>query len=112
MSPFRTRSAEPDMTHVDPIEAADAENPKVGDGTPAEAPDVVPPVSLIQGQPAVVIGAIVTVAEALIATALPLPEWLKLVLGGIVAVAGILGIRAKVTPVAAPMLDADTPLTP
>lgn len=104
--------AESDTTHVDVIEAADARNPGVGKGTPDTAPESLPDVSLLEGQPTVIIGSAVTIAEAVIATALPLPEWLKLVLGGVVAVGGILGIRAKVTPTAAPKLDDDTPLTP
>jgi hypothetical protein len=85
------------------------------DGEPmpaADAPERAPSNGLIAEQPTAVIGAAVTVAEAIIATALPLPEWLKLILGGIVALGGVLGIRSKVTPVAKPRLDADTPLTP
>lgn len=104
--------AETDWKHVDQGEAREASSPNVGAGTPQTAPDVLPAVSALGAQPVAIIGAAVTIAEAIIATALPLPEWLKLALGGVVALGGILGIRAKVTPTAAPKLDADTPLTP
>lgn len=110
---------EHDGTHVDAAEAADAANPAIGEGVPFEAegypsaaPDRLPDVSTVAAQPVAIIGAAVTIAEAIIATALPLPEWLKLALGGVVAAGGIFGIRSKVTPVAKPRLDADTPLTP
>lgn len=76
------------------------------------APASVPSVGLLAGQPAAVIGSIVVIADGVLASAVPLPEWLTLTLGAVIAVAGILGIRSRVTPVAAPKLDSSTPLTP
>lgn len=90
-----------------------AEDSTVGAGSPGTAPEVAPKVSLLEGQPALILGSVVTVATALLASpAIPIPAWAKTVLAVIVAVAGIFGIYSKVTPVANPKLDADTPLTP
>lgn len=69
-------------------------------------------VGLLGTQPAAVIGTIVAAVDAILVAAVPLPEWLTAVMVGVVTVAGALGIRSKVTPVAAPKLDADTPLSP
>lgn len=98
--------------HVNEGEAGDALDPAVGTGTPDTAPHEPPPVSLIEGQPAAVIGAVVAVADALLAVAVPLPEWLTTALIIVVTTAGALGIRSRVTPTARPRLDSDTPLTP
>jgi hypothetical protein len=90
-----------------------AEDLTVGAGSPGTAPEVAPKVSLLEGQPALVLGGVVTVASVLLASpALPIPDGVKAALAAIVAVAGIFGIFSKVTPVANPKLDADTPLTP
>jgi hypothetical protein len=70
------------------------------------APDIAPPVGLLAGQPAAVIGSIVAIIDAVLVAAVPLPEWLTSVLVAVVTVAGALGIRSKVTPVARPRLDA------
>lgn len=77
-----------------------------------DVPQQSPDVSLLAGQPAAVIGSIVAAVDAILVAAVPLPEWLTAVLVAVVTIAGALGIRAKVTPVAAPKLDSDTPLTP
>jgi hypothetical protein len=90
-----------------------AEDGTVGAGTPGTAPGVAPKVSLLEGQPALILGSVVTIATALLASpALPIPAGVKAVLAVIVAVAGVFGIRSRVTPVANPKLDGDTPLTP
>lgn len=102
-----------DHTHVDESEAADGLKLMVGDGNVDTAPEVAPKVSLLEGQPALILGSVVTIATALLASpALPIPAGVKAVLAAVIAVAGIFGIRSRVTPVAAPKLDADTPLTP
>lgn len=90
-----------------------AEDSTVGGGSPGTAPEAAPKVSLLEGQPALILGSVVMVASVLLASpALPLPAWIKAMLAAIVAVAGIFGIFARVTPVANPKLDSDTPLTP
>lgn len=78
----------------------------------AVPPTSTPPVTLLEGQPAAVIGAVVAAIDAVLVAADPLPEWVTAVLVAVVTVAGALGIRSKVTPTAQPRLDADTPLTP
>lgn len=83
------------------------------DPQPQAAMPVAPKVSLIAGQPAAVIGTAVAVAEALLASpAIPFPDWLKAILALLIALAGAFGIYSKVTPVANPKLDPQTPLTP
>ncbi len=86
-----------DGTHVFPREAFDAADPRVGAGTPHTAPDVLPPGALF-GEPVALLATAVGAAEVLVALALPLPEWVKVVLAAIIAVGGVLGIRSKVTP--------------
>ena len=93
-------------------EVAAALNPEVGAGTPDTAPHEAPPTTAMESQPAAVIGSVVAVIDAVLVAAVPLPEWLTAVLVAAVTVAGAFGIRSKVTPVAQPKLDADTPLTP
>lgn len=98
---------------VNADEAMDALDPQVGDGDPDSAPAIAPKAGLLGEQPTLVLGGVVTVATALLASpALPLPAWLKTVLSVAVAVAGVFGIYSRVTPVANPKLDAQTPLTP
>lgn len=110
---------EHDGTHVDTAEAAHAANPAIGEGVPFEAegypsaaPERLPDVSALDAQPAAIIGMVVAAIDAVLVAAVPLPEWLTAVLVAAVTVAGAFGIRSKVTPVAAPQLDNDTPLTP
>ncbi len=98
--------------HVDSAVAACAASPNVGTGSPDTAPHEPVPVSLLAAQPAAVLGSIVAVADAILVAAVPLPEWATSLLVAVVTIAGALGIRSKVTPVARPRLDADTPLSP
>jgi hypothetical protein len=105
--------------HVTELEAAQAGDPAIGTGTaaarpgePGAAPHEPPPTTLLERQPAATIGTVIAVADAILVAAVPLPEWLTAVLVAVVTVGGALGIRSKVTPTAAPRLDADTPLTP
>lgn len=98
--------------HVSEEEMQAALNPRVGTGTPDTAPQEAPPTTLLESQPAAIIGTVVAAIDALLVAAVPLPEWLTAVLVAVVTVAGALGIRSKVTPVARPRLDDDTPLTP
>jgi hypothetical protein len=98
---------------ADAVDQAGAADPAIGAGSPDTAPLVSPKVSLLEGQPALILGSVVTVASVLLASpALPIPAGVKAVLAAVVAGAGALGIYARVTPVANPKLDADTPLTP
>lgn len=101
-----------DDKHVSASEAEDAMDPTVGDGVLADAPVLAPRVSLLEGQPTLIIGSAVTIAVAVLQTSLPLPEWLKAGLSVVIAVAGIFGIYARVTPVADPKLADGTRLTP
>ncbi len=107
--------------HIDTGEAAKALDPRTGKGAPTEgtyggssmvAPHEPVDVGLLAAQPAAVLGSIVAVADAILVAAVPLPEWATSLLVAVVTIAGALGIRSKVTPVARPRLDADTPLSP
>jgi hypothetical protein len=98
--------------HVSGHETAAALNPAVGAGSPDTAPHEPPPTTVLERQPAALIGTAIAVADAVLVAAVPLPEWLTAVLVAVVTVGGAFGIRSKVTPLAAPRLDADTPLTP
>lgn len=100
------------LEHVSDEERAAALDPNVGAGVPDTAPHEAPPTSPLESQPAAVIGTVVAAIDAVLVAAVPLPEWLTAVLVAVVTVAGAFGIRSKVTPVARPKLDADTPLTP
>lgn len=92
-------------------EMAAAQDPSVGTGSPETAPLQAPPTTLLQRQPAAMIGSAVASVDAGIIVA-PLPEWLTLVLTVIVTLAGALGIRAQVTPGALPRDDEGNPLVP
>lgn len=71
-----------------------------------------PNVSLLEGQPAAVIGAIVAAVDAILVAAVPLPAWLEPILVAVVTIAGAFGIYTRVTPVAKPRDNAGQPLTP
>ena len=88
--------------YVNDIEQRQADDPGVGDGNEDTAPDLQVAVGLFAAQPAAVIGALVSVIDAVIAAAIPMPEWLSAALIVAVTSAGVLGIRSKVTPVARP----------
>ncbi len=98
--------------HVSANEEVDASREGFGTGNAATAPHEPVPVGILAAQPAAIIGTIVAVADAILVAAVPLPEWATSLLVAVVTIAGMLGIRSKVTPVARPRLDADTPLTP
>lgn len=97
---------------MSPEELKEAQDPNVGTGTPDTAPHESPPTTIIERQPVRVVGAAQAIAaSATTIIALDVPVWTGLLLGvGLYAVEEYK--RLKVTPVAAPRLDADTPLTP
>lgn len=103
---------EADTIHVDAREADDAAVLTIGDGTTESAAVKLPRVSLLEAQPVRVIGAVQAVAAgATTIIALDVPVWAGLALSvGLYAFEEFK--RLKVTPVASPKLDADTPLTP
>lgn len=97
---------------ADDHEIARAESQTVGAGTPDHAPLQAPNVSLLDRQPVRVLGAaqaIAAVATTIIA--LDVPVWAGLAIGsGLYAIEEIK--RLKVTPIAVPRLDDETPLSP
>ncbi len=98
--------------HTSLDEMNEALNPAIGAGSPLTAPHEPVDVGPLAAQPAAVIGTVVAVIDALLVAAVPLPEWLTAILVAVLTIAGTLGIRSRVTPVARLRLDSDTPLTP
>jgi hypothetical protein len=101
------------MASDDDLEAA--KDPAVGAGTPQDAPQEKPPASLLERQPATVIGAVVAIADAAVAVAVSGADTSMIAAAAGIAVITMIGavlIKSKVTPIADPKLDADTPLVP
>lgn len=93
----------------------EAKDPTIGTGTPESAPPQKPPASLLERQPATVVGAAVALIDAVLAVVASGAEATTIaVVGGIVIVTmlGAIYIKAKVTPTVDPKLDVDTPLVP
>lgn len=97
---------------ADRDEMHQAHDETIGAGSPNTAPHEPPKVTLLEGQPAAVIGAIVAAVDAILVAAVPLPAWLEPILVAVVTIAGALGIYTRVTPVAKPRDNAGQPLTP
>jgi hypothetical protein len=100
--------------HVSADELADAANPDVGTGTPETAPYESPAVSFLRRYPVALFGLVLLLpsitaavtawtagatAEAIVATAI------SALIAGLTPL-----VHAAVTPIAAPRLDAETPL--
>lgn len=98
--------------HLSDAERAELDDPNVGSGTPDTAPWEAPATSLLERQPVRVLGAAQAIAAAaVVIIALGVPVWAGLALA--IALYAVEEVkRRKVTPVAVPRLDADTPLTP